>query len=442
MLVAVYFALRATNLAAPAEMAWTAVAAVVSVASPVAGLTMLAAIGPFTEAQAADGRISAVPFLLAAIGLATLLRIFVARGWPRPGRGVLLAMVLFVGTALGVGVSWLSFGQTRGVEAAQLWVPGIGGALTVLIASAWLARRGEVRPLLVGVGAIVAGALVSVGNWILGGGLQGTIFGWMLRDTTNAGRLGGLIPAPNAAAALFLVGIAVCLSVVLLDDRRAARIAAAVAALGPLAALGLTFSRSGLIGLAVVVVIAGVGWRRWRRLGVAVTLLALVAGVVLADLVAVARDIPFAADAARVDAWTASVRMWLANPIVGGGFRSFEWLHGVYGSISLDAPHNEWLRLFAEEGTFIGVAGLAFAVLAPLSMLGHREYVAVGAGAAAAGLFIMACFNNPFLYAQVNVPAFLIIGTGLGFAQRTAAAPLDGAQRTPISSLERSTRSA
>jgi hypothetical protein len=43
-------------------------------------------------------------------------------------------------------------------------------------------------------------------------------------------------------------------------------------------------------------------------------------------------------------------------------------------------------------------------------------YVAAGAGAAAAGLFLIACFNNPFLYAQVNVPAFVIIGSGLGVA--------------------------
>ncbi len=31
---------------------------------------------------------------------------------------------------------------------------------------------------------------------------------------------------------------------------------------------------------------------------------------------------------------------------------------------------------------------------------------------------MMASFNNPFLYPQVNVPGFLIIGTGLGLALR------------------------
>jgi hypothetical protein len=76
------------------------------------------------------------------------------------------------------------------------------------------------------------------------------------------------------------------------------------------------------------------------------------------------------------------------------------------------------LRLFAEEGLFVGIAGVGFAALTVISLLRRPGWVAIGASAAAAGLFVMASFNNPFLYTQVNVPAFLVIGTGLGWALR------------------------
>jgi O-antigen ligase len=141
---------------------------------------------------------------------------------------------------------------------------------------------------------------------------------------------------------------------------------------------------------------------------------AIVAGLV--------REVPLVADQDRVTAWTAAVRMWQDQPLIGTGFRTFEWLHADFGSPVLDAPHNEWLRLFAEEGAVVGLAGAAFALLTPLALLRSRGVVAdagvitAAAGAAAAAVFLMAFFNNPFTYLQVNVPAFIVIGTGLGLA--------------------------
>jgi hypothetical protein len=41
-------------------------------------------------------------------------------------------------------------------------------------------------------------------------------------------------------------------------------------------------------------------------------------------------------------------------------------------------------------------------------------------------IVLAACFNNPFLYNQVMLPAFIVTGTGLGLAveaRRTAAGP-------------------
>ena len=132
------------------------------------------------------------------------------------------------------------------------------------------------------------------------------------------------------------------------------------------------------------------------------------------------RDVPAAADQTDFTAWQATAQMWLSNPILGAGFRSFEWLHADYGSPLIDAPHNEWLRLFGEEGTLVGILGVAFAVSTPIVLLRCSNLLAAGTGAAAAGLFLSATFNNPFINSQLNVPAFLIIGTGLGIAAAVA----------------------
>ena len=414
LLVAVYAVLRTTGLYEPLSAVWTVVATAVTLLSPLAGLTVLAALGPFTEALTDSGQPTTIPFLLAALGSGVAMRVLLTRPLPRPGWPLALAILLLAGTALGVVHSALAFGSTLGLQAAQAWVPGIGGALTVLIAAAWLAWRGELRPLNIVVASIALAALASLADFASGGSVFDGPFGWLLR-AYNPNRLAEILPAPNAAAAIFSVGSAVSLAVALFEPRPALRLLALGATEVSLLALSLTFSRAGWLAMGLIVALFT--WRWHRRVGL-VAIGAIVAVVVVVVTTGLVRDVPLAADLARVDAWMAAIRMWLADPLLGHGFRSFEWLHAGYGSPFLDAPHNEWLRLFAEEGIAVGLAGVAFALAAPVFLLRTPGYVAAGAGAAAAGLFLIACFNNPFLYTQVNVPAFVIIGTGLGVAMR------------------------
>ena len=192
------------------------------------------------------------------------------------------------------------------------------------------------------------------------------------------------------------------------------RVVAVAAVIIQAVALFFTFSRSGYLalGFAVVLLI----WRRWPRLGWKTLAIALVVGIPVFLWLWLLRDVSAAADQHRFTAWQATAQMWLSNPILGAGFRSFEWLHADYGSPVIDAPHNEWLRLFGEEGTLVGILGVAFAVSTPIVLLRCSNLLAAGTGAAAAGLFLSATFNNPFINSQLNVPAFLIIGTGLGIA--------------------------
>ena len=65
-------------------------------------------------------------------------------------------------------------------------------------------------------------------------------------------------------------------------------------------------------------------------------------------------------------------RMFLDQPLVGQGYRAYRQLSVQFGDPILNAPHNEWLRLFAEHGAI--VVGLARPrVRAHRSRSGWRE---------------------------------------------------------------------
>ena len=427
LLIAAYVALRTLGGPELLYLGWIVAAAATAIAWPIAGMTVLAAIGPFTEALTAQGQITAAPVLVAVVGASVALRVVISRRLPRLSAPLLLAVLIFAGTALGVANSFRLAGPELGMEAARLWVPGIGGGLTVFLAAAWVGGQAELRPLLVVAASVAVAAVLSIADLASDGQIRSGPLGWLLRSDSVQDRLGGIIPAPNAVAAILLVALSVAVAALLFARRSEFRLLAA-AALPPIAiAMVLTYSRSALLG---TVAVAGLlAWRIRRAAGVAVVLAALVVAIVLTPGFLTARGVPIdptkppsvgqtPGDEFRVAAWQASVRMWLDAPLTGHGFRSFEWLHREYGAVRLNAPHNEWLRLFAEEGLFVGIAGVGFAALTVISLLRRPGWVAIGASAAAAGLFVMASFNNPFLYTQVNVPAFLVIGTGLGWALR------------------------
>lgn len=437
-LVGAYLLLRTVDAPETVRVAWIVAAAGVTVLAPVTGLTVLASIGPFTEALTDDGRITAVPFLLAALGAGLLLglgRDAIARRVFRPTLPVILAVSLFAATLVAVGVTAASFGAARGADALRLWVPGIGGGLTVL-AAAWLfATRGERRPVLVAVGSIALAALLSITDVAGAGVVREGLLGWLLRSDVGPERLTGIIPAPNAAAAIFLVALSVTAAAAIFGQRPPVRVLAGALSVVLGGAVALTYSRSGLLALAVIGLILAWAYRRWLGVG-AVVAAGLTVGLAALFVpgLEVTRDVPAWADADRVAAWSASIAMWQDAPLLGHGFRSFEWLHALYGS-ALDAPHNEWLRFFAEGGLLAGLAAAGFVLSALGALLRPRRPAIAGYAAATASLVVMASFNNPFLYAQVTVPAFLIIGTGLGMAverspcggQRSAKAPLVGA---------------
>lgn len=420
-LVVVYAVLRTVDAAQPILNGWTIAVVALALVSPLAGLTVLAAIGPFTEALTATGQIGPTPPLMAALGVSLLVHAWLHRPLPRLPASIAAAAGLFVVTLLGVAYSALTYGTGRGIEALQSWVPGIGGGLTVLLVAAWLAWRGDLRPFIVGVASIGAAALVSLVDFLGRGVVQQSALGWLVREGVDRGRLAGVLDAPNPAAALFVAGLAITLAVVVFERRPALRTVALLASIVLAAAAAATFSRSGVLSLALVTAI--LAWRWRRAAGIALSVVVGVIGFLIVTGGVVVRIVPSVFDDARVDAWRASIAMWLAAPLAGQGFRSFEWLHDAFGS-TLDAPHNEWLRLFAEEGTVGGLIGLAFVATVLVALLRTADWRISATGAAAAAFILMACFNNPLLYVQVTAPVFLVLGSGLGLAIGRVGKPL------------------
>lgn len=426
-MVVVYAIYQTFALAQPVATTWLVAAVGLALLSPLGGLTILAAIGPFTETLTQSGQITVLPYLLGALGLGVLARVLVTRPLPRPNWPLILGLLLMVGTALGVLNSYLSFGSELGRQSAELWVPSIGGAMTVLLAAAWVGWRQQIAPFLVAIASAATAAIVSLANLATDGYLrESTAIGWLLRQEAAGGRLTGVIPAPNPAALIFLIGFAGAIALSVLATRQWwARLLPLPIAAMCLAAMFLTGSRSSMVAAALVATFILFAWR--RPVGV-VAGVVLIGGIVALIPTGMIRDVPLAADQTRIDVWLATIQLWLQHPVLGAGFRSFEWLHAGVGSAVLDAPHNEWLRLLAEEGIFIGLIGLGFALLTPIVLLRAHHWVATTAAAVAAGAFLVACFNNPFLYSQVNVPLFTVIGIGLGITVRRR----DGIDRATV----------
>jgi O-antigen ligase len=212
-----------------------------------------------------------------------------------------------------------------------------------------------------------------------------------------------------------------------------ARLAALALAVPLVAALYLTYSRAALLALFVVGVV--LCWRIRRALGVGVLAVGIAAGAILLPSYLQLRSqsalegavepgsILVASDELRFGAWRAAVAMWQDEPITGQGFLAYKQLAEQYGDPALGSPHNEWLRLFAEEGIVAGITGLAFLVTSLWWLSRRREALAGGILAGAAGYYLMASFNNPLLFVQVSAVVFTAIGYGVARSVRRPDPP-------------------
>jgi O-antigen ligase len=181
----------------------------------------------------------------------------------------------------------------------------------------------------------------------------------------------------------------------------------------------VTYSRAAIIslfGLAVVV-----AWRLNRRLGQLVFVVGIVAGILLLPTYLQLRgqagsqgslgpgSLLVASDRDRITGWQAAIGMVEEQPLTGQGFLAYKQLADAFGDPVLGSPHNEWLRLFAEEGVIGGIVGLCFAATTLSWLIHGRGALATGILAGTAGYFTMASFNNPLLFVQVSSVVYPLI---------------------------------
>lgn len=442
-LVGLFVFLRSWNQAPIVMAIWYGGAAVLALMRPVSGVVVLAAISPWREGEigSVKGLLFGKDIVLFALALgvsgrwlreriarelasATTASRSAALAWLRQNHVYLLAFLLLAGTLLGVIVGYFEFPLAFArVSATDWWHGGLGGSMAILLAAAWVARRGERRALAVAIGASMLAIVVTLVASQDAELIRSGPFDWLLRPAETARRSTGVINGANSVAVMALMLVSLLGAYVAFGRDRRLRAVAAVVAVIPFLVMYFTYSRSALLSLGVISVVFA--WRYRRVFGIAALVAAVAVGVVVGPRFVEARNVNAPAgdqgfeqflnrgDTGRFRAWGAAVRMTIDAPLTGHGYRSFEALHQEYGEPELPNPHNEWLRLFAEEGIIVGTIGIAF-VLAVLAALWRgRGWLVNGVLGAWMGFVILASFNNPFNLEQLTLPFFMILGSGL-----------------------------
>jgi O-antigen ligase len=438
-LTALYFLLRMAGGDETQMLAWLAGTLVLCLASPGTGLMVLAAIGPFNEAIDLSRDVGSKTAIAAAIVLAIGARwALLPSARARASAPVVLALALLLTTGLGLIRTELRWGLSFAALAAGTWLQGVATMLLVFVATVWIARHDDRRPLIAALVATTIAGIISLADFSMDAALRDGPLYWAVVGEFNAGRLTGVIRSPTSTAALVMLPVSVYLAAVVLAPRWRLRVIAAALAAPLLAAAYLTYNRAVFIVLYALAVV--IGWRIGRRLGIALLVAGIVAGAALVPWYLSMRgqalgggsqlepgQVLIASDQQRLGAWAAAGRMFLDEPLFGQGYRAYRQLSVQYGDPILNAPHNEWLRLFAEHGIFVGLLGLAFLLATAVRLARAPGWLGAGLFGAFLSVCIAASFNNVFLFNQVTIPAMVMAGTGVAISRRTVLPGPEGA---------------
>jgi hypothetical protein len=431
-LVVAWFLVRTvSDVDSRAYLLWIVAAGSLALVAPRSGLVVLVATSVFFEPDSLARTLGPRELVVVPLALGVLVQVAADRFRWRPGLAIWLGLALVLGTGLGVVHTFREFEQDFQWHAAQSWIGNMLAPMVILLAAAWTARTGNLRVLVVAVGVGVVAAIVCLIEYVAPGSVSGGPFAWVGFWKGFGARLAGTIPSPNALSAQLIVPTMVLLAAVVLARDMRLRVVAAVALLPLAIAQYLTFSRAPFIALYVFVVIVAWRFRRWA--GIAVLVVGLVVGLAALPAYLQLRgssvsegatstgSLLVASDEYRFRAWGAAVRMVEDKPLVGQGYLAYKELAEVFGDPVLGSPHNEWLRIFAEEGFIVGSVGLAFVVVTAVTLGRIPGWLGTGILAGFLGYVIAASFNNPLLFVRVSAVAFSIVGVGLALAERARA---------------------
>jgi len=418
-MVLAWFAIRTTAGAdGRTYVLWVFVAGALALAAPRSGLVVFVATSVFFEPDSLARTLGPRELVVLPLAVGVLIRVAIDRFRWRPGLAVWLALALAGGTGLGVVHSFIRFPEDIAIHAAQSWIGNMLAPVILLVAAVWTARDGSLRVLVVAVGVAVVAAVVSLVEFASPGSVSSGTFEWVGFWKNFNGRLAGTIPSPNGLSAQLIAPTAVLLAAVLLARDVRLKAIALAAAIPLLLAHYLTFSRAPLLGGYVLGVVIA-----WRIVAAGLFLPAYLQlrSQTVDEGIVTPGSLLVASDQARFQAWRAAAAMWGDAPLTGQGYLAYKELADVYGDPQLGSPHNEWLRIFAEEGLVVGVTGLFFIFVTARSLARVPGWLGTGVLAAFAGYVVAATFNNPFLFVRISAVAFTIIGVGLALADRARA---------------------
>jgi len=429
MVIAWFLVRTVADVDSRVYLLWLLAAGALALVAPKSGLVVLIATSVFFEPDSLARTLAPRELLVLPLAVGVLVQIATDRFRWRPGLWIWLGLLLLAGTALGVVHTFLVFDQDFQWHAAQSWIGNMLAPIIILIAAAWTARDGDLRVLVVAVGVAVVASVVCLIEYAVPGSISNGPFAWVGFWKDFGARLGGTVPSPNALSTQLIVPTMVLLAAVLLARDVRLRAIALVGLIPVAVAQYLTFSRAPLLAVYAFVVIAA--WRLRRSLGIAVLVGGLVVGTALLPSYLQLRSqsadglvpgsILVATDEYRFRAWGAAGAMWLDAPLTGQGYLAYKELAESFGDPLLGSPHNEWLRIFAEEGVIVGLVGIAFLGATAIELARVRGWLGTGMLAGFLGYVIAASFNNPLLFVRVSAVAFGIVGVGLALAERARA---------------------
>jgi hypothetical protein len=429
LLVVAWVALRIADVGRLPMAGWAAVVVLVALAAPRSGFVVLAAIAPFPEGLLFTRDVGLKPVLALVLLAAVGLRVVVdrrSRVWP--GWSLVLAGGVILGTGVGLLVSAQRFGIAFALDAFELWFQGPFTAVAALAVAYWVSRDGGLGPLVALLGSATVAGVLSLVDYQFPTLLRNSPLDWVLQGPYVAGRLTGVIRSWVSTAALVMVPATVYLALATLGRGILVRAGSLLLAVPLLATAYFTYNRAVFLGLFALAVV--VAWRIRRAFGVVVLVVGLVGGALAlpyylqlrAEAVggsgAVQPGAPIvASDLARLNAWATSWRMFLDSPLIGHGYRSYRQVAPAFGDTTLNAPHSEWFRLFAENGLVVGLLGLGFAAATAVALARRRDALGTGLLGAWLSFVLAASFNNPFLFNAVTIVAFGVAGVGLAHAR-------------------------
>lgn len=405
-----------------------------------ASLALIAVTFAPTVVSQELGLPSVMKFILPALGVWGVIRSRADGTSARDLPGPLLLIGLFPAAA---AIS--TFGAIDVGMAASNLIETVGTASLAVVIVLWVRTPRQFRMLawgLLGGSAILAALNTYQG---LTGDFGNTFMGFAVSNVAQAApgeavRAGGPFGDGNYLSQMVLIGLPMA-GWLVIHGRSWRKPVGAIAAVVMIAAVGLSFSRGGLLALAALALISALVSRR-RTLWIAVAIGSALAVGALAPAAIVERAtsiysaLSFRSDGlviedpsarGRINEMGSAILMWRDAPAFGTGVGNYEALYLDYSSqLGLDprrtgrSAHSLYLETLAETGA-VGLLALTVTVGASFLSLHHaRQRLLAAHDEAMAGIvsaiglgFVVYLIAAIFLHDAFEDPLWLLVGAAL-----------------------------